>query len=71
MAHVLQIVGVVASEGPYSHMFYVSAENHHYTGLLEQDPVLMKLVGDGYTNGSYKDLRCLGASFVPPVAINL
>jgi hypothetical protein len=71
MAYVFQIVGEVASEGPNSHMFYVSAETRHYIDALEQDPVLMKLVGDCYTNGSYKDLRCLGASFVPPVAIYL
>ncbi|KAM6495554.1 hypothetical protein JOM56_008260 [Amanita muscaria] len=59
MALVLKRVAQVASEGPHSHLLHVPAAEDHYIDALEEDPDLMKLVGDCYTNGSYKDVRCL------------
>ncbi|KAM6501263.1 hypothetical protein JOM56_004277 [Amanita muscaria] len=58
MALVLKLVADIASEGPHSHLFHVPAENEHYLYALQEDSVLMKLVGECYTSGSYKDVRC-------------
>ncbi|KIL63609.1 hypothetical protein M378DRAFT_164281 [Amanita muscaria Koide BX008] len=59
MALVLKRVAQVASEGPHSHLLHIPAAEDHYIDALEEDPDFMKLVGDCYTNGSYKDVRCL------------
>ncbi|KIL63638.1 hypothetical protein M378DRAFT_164328, partial [Amanita muscaria Koide BX008] len=58
MALVLKLVANIASEGPHSHLFHVPAANEHYLYALQEDSVLMKLVGECYTSGSYKDVRC-------------
>ncbi|KAM6501288.1 hypothetical protein JOM56_004302 [Amanita muscaria] len=58
MALVLKLVADIAYEGPHSLLFHVPAANEHYLDALEEDPDLMKLVGDCYTSGSYKDVRC-------------
>jgi hypothetical protein len=64
--YILNTVSLVALEGPHSHMVSPS-----FSRQVFKDPKLMKLVGDCYKKGSYKDVRCLGASFLPPVAIKL
>jgi len=61
---VLKLVGEVASEGKQSHLFHVPAANEHYIVALEEDPDLLRVVGEAYTSGSYKDVRCLGESFI-------
>jgi hypothetical protein len=61
MAIVLKLVGEVASEGKHSHLFHVPAANEHY---IEEDPDLLRVVGEAYTSGSYKDVRCLSESFI-------
>jgi hypothetical protein len=64
MAVVLKLVGDVALEGPYSHLLHVPAKNEHYIAALEDDPGLMKVVGDSYTSDIYKDVRCHGMSYL-------
>jgi hypothetical protein len=64
MAVVLKLVGEVASEGKHSHLFHVPAANEHYIVALEEDPDLLRVVGEAYTSGSYKDIRCLSKSFL-------
>ncbi|KIL63642.1 hypothetical protein M378DRAFT_12062 [Amanita muscaria Koide BX008] len=68
MAWVTKTVADVAFEGPYSHLFHVPAHENCLGAL--KDSVLMKLVGDCYTNGSYKNVRLHGASILALVAIN-
>jgi hypothetical protein len=52
-------------------MFQVPGALKYHTVALTEDPALMKLAGDCYTNGSYKAVRCLGAPILPsPTAIN-
>lgn len=68
MAFILQLVADVASEGPHSHLVHVPTLPMLLP--LKEDPALMKLVGDCYTKGSYKDVRCLGAPIPSPVVIN-
>ena len=63
MAIVLKLVGDVASEGKHSHLFHVPPANEHYMVALEEDPELLRVVGEAYTSGSYKDIRCLSESF--------
>ncbi len=64
MAVVLKLVGEVASEGKHSHLFHVPATNEHYIAALEEDPELLRVVGEAYMSGSYKDVRCLSESFI-------
>lgn len=71
MALVLRVVAQIASEGPHSHRLHVVAATEHYIAALEEEPALMKLVGASFTNGSYKDVRCVGASILAPVRISL
>jgi hypothetical protein len=73
MIHILNAVSSVALEGPHSHMVSTSFELNiqAFDSFGHFDPKLMKLVGDCYKKGSYKDVRCLGASFLPPAAIKL
>jgi hypothetical protein len=61
MAGVLKLVGDLASEGSASPQFRVPVK-FDYVEAIDEDPDLMKLVGESYLRGSYKDLRCLGAS---------
>jgi hypothetical protein len=70
MAVILKLVGDVASEGPQSHLLSVPAAYEHYIGALEENPNLMKLVGDSYKNNSYKGVHCLGMSFGTPIPMN-
>jgi hypothetical protein len=63
MAIVLKLVGDAASEGKHSHLFHVPAAIEHYIVALEEDPELLRVVGEAYTSGSYKDVRCLSESF--------
>jgi hypothetical protein len=70
MSIVLKHVAEVASKGPHSHLFH-GPDPRITSFALKENPALMKLVGDCYTKGSYKDIRCLGAPILPsPVAIN-
>ena len=64
MAIVLKLVGEVASEGKHSHLFHVPAANEHYIVALEEDADLLRVVGEAYTSGSYKDVRCLSEAFI-------
>jgi hypothetical protein len=64
MAIVLKFVGDVASERKHSHLFHVPAAIKHYIAALEEDPDLLRAVGEAYTSGSYKDVRCLSKSFI-------
>jgi len=64
MAVVLKFVRDVASEGKHSHLFYVSPAIEHYIAALEEDPDLLRVVGEAYTSGSYKDVHCLSESFI-------
>ena len=64
MAIVLKLVGEVAAEGKLSHLFHVPATNEHYIAALEEDLELLRVVGEAYTSGSYKDVRCLSGSFI-------
>ena len=64
MAIVLKLVGHVASEGKHPHLFHVPPGNEHYIAALEEDPDLLRVVGEAYTSGSYKDVRCLSESFI-------
>jgi hypothetical protein len=64
MAVVLKLVGDVALEGKHSHLFHVLPAIEHYIAALEEDPDLLRVVGEAYTSGSYKDVRCLGESFI-------
>ena len=64
MAIVLKLVGEVASEGKHSHLFHVLATNDHYIAALEEDPDLLRVVGEAYMSGSYKDVLCLSESFI-------
>jgi len=64
MAIVLKLVGEVASEGKHSHLFHVPAANEHYIAAIEEDPDLLRAVGEAYTSGFYKDVRCLRGSFI-------
>lgn len=66
MTEVINTVRSVASEGPHSHMIATGFERKIF-----KDAELLKLVGDCYKKGSYKDVRCLGVSFLPPVVIKL
>jgi hypothetical protein len=59
MAIVLKFVGDVASEGKHSHLFHVPPAMEHYIVAFEEDPELLRVVGEAYTSGSYKDIRCL------------
>jgi hypothetical protein len=70
MAIVLEHVGDVASESTNSQSFHVPG-SAQYIELLEADPDIMKLVGESYTSGSYKAVRCLGKSFCMPKHLNL
>ena len=63
MAVVLKLVGEVASEGKHSHLFHIPAATEHYIVALEEEPELLKVVGESYTSGSYRVIRCLGESF--------
>jgi hypothetical protein len=54
MASVLRLVGSASPQ------FCVPAK-FDYIGAIDEDADLMKLVGDSYLSGSYKDLRRLGA----------
>jgi len=64
MAVVLKLVGEVTSKGKHSHLFHVPATIEHYIVALEEDPELLRVVGEAYTGGSYKDVRCLSESFI-------
>jgi hypothetical protein len=64
MAVVFKLVGDVASEGKHSHLFHVPAAIEHYTVALEEVPELLRVVGEAYASGSYKDVRCLSESFI-------
>lgn len=64
MAIVLKLVGEVASEGKHLHLFHIPAATEHYIVALEDDPDLLRVVGEAYTSGSYKDVRCLSESFI-------
>ena len=44
-----------------SPQFRVPAKFDDYVEAIDEDPDLMKLVGESYLSGSYKDLRRLGA----------
>jgi len=61
---VLKLVGEVASEGKHSHLFHVPAAIEHYIVALEEDPEFLRVVGEAYTSGSYKYVRCLSESFI-------
>ena len=63
MAVVLKLVGDLASEGKHSHLFHVPPSIEHCAVALEEDPELLRVVGEAYTSGSYKDIRCLSESF--------
>lgn len=58
MALVLKFVGEVVLEGPNSTLLRAPTEIEYYIGALEDSPDLMKLVGDAYTNRTFKDVRC-------------
>jgi hypothetical protein len=62
MAIVLNVVCEVLSQGPRSNLFHPIGVIKQYTDALE-DPYLLELVGDAYTSGSYKYVRCLGTYF--------
>jgi hypothetical protein len=64
MAIVLKFVGEVASEGKHSHLFHVPPAIERYIAALEDDPDLLRIVGEAYTSGSYNDVRCLSESFI-------
>jgi hypothetical protein len=64
MTLVLKLVGDVTLEGKLSHLFHVPPANEHYIAALEDDPDLLRIVGEAYTSGSYKDVRCLSESFI-------
>jgi hypothetical protein len=64
MTLVLKLVGDVMLEGKLSHLFHVPATYEHYITALEEDPELLRVVGEAYTSGSYKDVRCLSESFL-------
>ncbi|KIL63618.1 hypothetical protein M378DRAFT_24971 [Amanita muscaria Koide BX008] len=57
MGCVLNLVADVVSQGPHPHLFHLRAANE-CIDALEEDSDFMKLVGDCYTNGSYKNVRC-------------
>jgi hypothetical protein len=59
MTLVLKLVGDVTLEGKLSHFFHVPPAIEHYMEALEEDPDLLRIVGEAYTSGSYKDVRCL------------
>jgi hypothetical protein len=61
MASVLRLVGDLVSNDLASPQFRVPAK-FNYIKAINEDPDLMKLVGDSYLSGSYKDLRRLGVS---------
>ena len=63
-AVVLKLGRNVASEGKHSHLFHVPPAIEHYIAALEEDPDLLRVVGEAYTRGSYKDVRCLSESFI-------
>jgi hypothetical protein len=63
MAMVLELVATVGSEDPQSHLFHVPFKVAHYVRALEEDPDLLKLVGEAFMTGSYKYVRCLGTPF--------
>ncbi len=63
MAVVLKLVGDVASEGKHSHLFHVPPAIEHIAAL-EEDRELLRVVGEAYTSGSYKVVRCLSESFM-------
>ena len=66
---ILDTVAHVACEGRHSRSLRIPPRREGLDALKE-DPALMKVIGDCYTNGSYKNVRCLGASILAPVAIN-
>jgi len=63
MAFILLLVGEDAREGSQSHLFHVPNDINYYIQALEEDPDLMKLVGNSYATGSFKAVRCLGTLF--------
>jgi hypothetical protein len=64
MAMVLKCVGEAAWEGKQSNLFHAPAALEYYNAELEEDPDLLKVVGDSYTSGSYKSVLCLGEPFL-------
>lgn len=66
---ILKTVADVACEGPHSRSLR-NPLGHEILYALREDPALMKFIGDCFTNGSYKNVRSLGASILAPVAIN-
>ena len=64
MTLVLKLVGDVASEGKHSHLLHVPPAIEHYIAAFEEDPDLLRVVGEAYTSGFYKDVRCLSESFL-------
>ena len=63
MAFILKHVVQVASEANHSHLFPASATTDDYNVALENDPDLLRVVGECYKSGSYKSVRCLGEPF--------
>jgi len=64
MVYVLKLVRDVTSAGKHSHLFHVPPAIKYYMEALEEDPDLLRIVGEAYTSGSYKDVRCLSESFL-------
>jgi hypothetical protein len=46
MAVVLNFVGDIASEGKHSHLFHVPPAIEYYIAALEEDPDLLRIVGE-------------------------
>ncbi|KAM6501249.1 hypothetical protein JOM56_004263 [Amanita muscaria] len=59
MAWVIKTVAEVAfeEEGPDLHLFQIKPFDDYLGAVAEKDSVLMKIAGDCYTTGSYKDIR--------------
>jgi hypothetical protein len=66
---ILKVVIDVACKGMHSHSLRIPPENELFQALQEV-PALMKLIGDCFTNGSYKNVCCLSASILAPIVIN-
>ena len=64
MAIVLKLVGEVMLEEKLSHLFHLPGTNEHIVAL-EEDPELLRVVGEAYTSGSYRDVCCLSESSRP------
>ncbi|KIL66156.1 hypothetical protein M378DRAFT_10426 [Amanita muscaria Koide BX008] len=62
MAWVIKTVAEVAfeEEGPDLHLFQIKPFEDYLYAVEEKDSVLMKIAGDCYTTGSYKDVRHYG-----------